>query len=117
MSAVGEKNRAAGGASVCRRTTELRIRQNEILVKFVEPKHRTIFAGPDRRQTLVARPGECTVIRWGELSRQCRIVSIGEVAAQGGGRSQMQCAGLSQTCNIWPAYRATRQGKGHTVAP
>ena len=99
MSAIGEKRHGAGGASVCGGTTELRIRQDEILRELVLPEHGAIDAGRYRRQAFVPRTWKGAVIQLGQLSRQCRVVSVGEIAPQRGAVSQMQCAGLRNAIN------------------
>src|SRR5262245_62013305 len=93
MSEIGEKRRGPRGAPD--RTPELRIGQDEILLKSLIRPHRAVGASPDRRQILIGRAWECDVIQLGYLSRQCRVVSIGEVAPQYCVASQMQCACLS----------------------
>ena len=93
VSEIGEKRRVPRGATD--RTAELRIGQDEILREIVSPEHRTVDAGRHRRQTLIARAGECDVIQLGYLSRQCRVVSVGEVAPQHRVVSQLQCARLT----------------------
>src|SRR4030095_5102517 len=113
MSAIGEKRHGAGAASDG--NTELGIRQNEILRVFVESEHRTVDAGRYRRQTLVARTGECAVIELGYLSRQGRVVSVREVGPQRGAVSQMQCAGLSNAIDGRTANRS-KSGAGDVNA-
>src|SRR5262245_11016987 len=99
MSAVGQESCSTSGCT-SDGTTELRIRQNEILRESVETQHRTVDSERQCRKAFVSRPWECSVIQLRYLSRQRSVVAIGEVAPQRGVVSQMQRSGLSNAVEI-----------------